>query len=376
LLHGHAQVSDDSLPSLIREKLGFDYLAESEWWTTDSRYFAECGGSGLGSTFEAMLYTHQFPDLSKDRPSRQLMALHDLLRLLKDRECQDIRDTIYGTLSLTDWTKRQKLELAPDYSKTPYQLVLYMAPRLSYLVEFEQLSKLLGVDLDSVEMKAAVAKRKLSDVEDTGESSRHPRVKSSRLIYSATIHGVIQVTRHTLVASSFTRIQSTGNWQAIASSGVRQGDKIFHTLGCRYLILRQQGKRYVVVGKAWSASALPQPYLTALSTEVQMWFDVEDLLVHLLLDGRVQDTEDTGLPSKDLIEALSVRVCTQPNSSYGKCPSLEQQTEQSRDADANQLQERPRRDVSPARSLSNRIKKVRVWSMEKLKTSVSSAESP
>ncbi|KAF9697763.1 hypothetical protein EKO04_004210 [Ascochyta lentis] len=323
----------------ILKRLGPAYLRQALW--KDPHYFQEHGGSGLGTAFEDMLYERQAVRSSIQPFNRRLMAIPDVLKMCEYRQCQDPRDCIYGTLALCNWRtgvslcKRgyhvnNGLIVQPDYKVSAFDLAKSLIPSLHDVRQLNRLVMgMLGLSHSDPEIQRGIISRhkKLPDFKSLERMSyQHINNTTQKLVHI--VEGGFQLTpeapwsllRETTGSMSYTRVLGPdARCCAITTVSAEMGDWLIPTHYGRGFVLRQWGDRYAIVAKAYCP---PELLLEDIElTAFMMWYDVDDLLIHLVGGLRGLATDGIDSPSEELIEHLNVGLCATDNSSFGQLSS-------------------------------------------------------
>lgn len=318
------------------DKFGAEYFDQALW--INNHFFIDRGGSFLGNDFEDMLYAHQDPYSREDLLPK--MSMNKLLDLCKYRECNDSRDCIYGTLAIGRWTiggsylpdgatTESGAIVTPDYTRSVFDLAMLLLPNFHSDLQISQLVLgLLGLSQSDEQVQQNLSLRR--DTQFPVPESFSWQNGEDRRTFVQLVHGGIQlgaprswsISWLELGEHSYSRINNTeGECSAVAHPDVRSGDWLLPTYFGRGLILRKVGMSYTIVGKAWCPPKNVPDDLQM--TAFLMWYDAEDLLVHIAagLQGLTDYTIDP--PRSDLLQHLHVKMCASPNSSFGQAADPE-----------------------------------------------------
>ncbi|UPX20256.1 uncharacterized protein EKO05_0010495 [Ascochyta rabiei] len=323
----------------ILEKLGPSYLQEALW--KDPHYFQEHGGSGLGTAFEDMLYERQATRSGSQPFNRHLMAIPDVLRMCEYRQCQDPRDCIYGTLALCNWRTGVSLcrgghhvnngsIIQPDYKMSAFDLAKSLMPGLHDVPQLNRLVMgMLGLShLDPEVQKGLELRcRRFPDLMSL-ETMPYRRISNGTQSCVHIVEGGFQLTpdspwsllQEKVGLMAYTKVLGPDDrCCAITSVSVKTGDWLIPTHYGRGFVLRQWGHRYTIIAKAYCPPELMSDELVL--TAFMMWYDVDDLLIHLVGGLRGLAADEIDPPSRELIEHLNIGFCATENSSFGQMPS-------------------------------------------------------
>lgn len=303
-------------PSLLAEKLPESFIEQAPW--TDGEYFLDQGGSGLGDAFEDILFHSILP-----QPRERLQIYEDkVLELCTNRKCYDPRDIVYGTLRLIGWNGVQ-----PDYGKSSFDLAVETASRLDNATEFLQFLSRLHVNPDDLEVLSRIASRSASSAipEIPGEDNIPEFPDEIRFaaggfqITSDPAWEILSAQHND--ATSYRIMSPAGSLTATANTQVSVNDWLVRTTRNFGVVLRQMNRFYRIVG---SARFVTETELPAQLKAFLMFFDPEDLVLHLIQDLGLSGSgalESSGRGVSSLSEMPSARVCREPLSSWGWAPT-------------------------------------------------------
>ncbi|KAH8629602.1 hypothetical protein IG631_16859 [Alternaria alternata] len=337
-------------PPILLRKLtalgaGEDYLSRARW--TDMLSFLDDGGSGLGAVFEDMLRERA---VTLDETSeRQQLFLKKMLTMCEYRRCQDPRDTVYGTLSLTNWgggttftldgvlirtAVNDDGALRPDYKKSSYNLakeVILNFNDIGELVKLVLHMLRVGSDVEEVisgihsrrqrtVITAQIADHDLVHLANQSEQEQLQIVEGGFQITSESVWRIERATDSTYVYIH--AVNQSDNCRALASATINVNDWIVPTTYSYGFVLRQvseASKYFQIVGKVWFHPELLPNDLEM--TAFMMWLGVDDILVHLagglayILSG-----DNTKRLEERVLELINVDFCGEPYSSCAEIP--------------------------------------------------------
>jgi hypothetical protein len=123
----------------------------------DRDFFTEKGRYRLGKAYEELLLKSVLSTATEVNAPKDPISLSDILDLCKNKLCQDLRDTVYGTLALADWRNATTLTLdgdvlqitdcvlKADYTKTPFDLAKELLPYFNDIGQMLQILKMLKI---------------------------------------------------------------------------------------------------------------------------------------------------------------------------------------------------------------------------------------
>lgn len=327
-------------PILLRKltalEAGKDYLSRVRW--TDVLSFLDDGGSGLSAGFEDMLRERA---VTLDETSkRKQLFLTKMLTMCEDRYCQDPRDYVYGTLSLTDWGV-----LRPDYTKSSYNLakeVMLNFDQIGQVVQLVIHMLRLGSDAEEVESgidsrrqrtvtTAPIADEDLVDLEDEdlvdlededlvylaneSEQEHLELVESGFQITPESIWRIERATDSTYVYIH--AVDRSDHFRALASATIQVNDWIVPTEYGYGFVLRQvseASKYFQIVGKVWFPPELLPDDLEMPT--FMLWLGVDDILVHLAGGlASILSEDKANRPGERVLELINDDFCGEPYSS-------------------------------------------------------------
>lgn len=324
---------------MVMGKLGPAYFQDALWG--NAHYFQEHGGSGLGAAFESMLYERQSIRTSSQAFNRHLMAVQDVINMCEYRQCQDSRDCVYGTLALCNWRTRVSLckggfhvyggeTLRPDYELSAFDVAKSLMPAFHDVPTLNKLTMgMLDLSHTTPEVLNGLASRYGTAQDLESMSKIIPwRITNEPQKLVHIVEGGIQLVcasqwvllRRTVRLHEYTEVRNIdGRCCAITLATIEPGDWLIPTHYGRGFIVRRWGEAYTIIAKAYCPPELLPDDLEL--TAFMMWYDVDDLLIHLVGGLRGLDTDDIDPPSEEMIEHLNVRICAREHSSYGQLPS-------------------------------------------------------
>ncbi|RYO26519.1 hypothetical protein AA0111_g7911 [Alternaria arborescens] len=336
-------------PILLRKltalEAGKDYLSRARW--TDVLSFLDDGGSGLGAGFEDMLRERAVT--LHETSERQQLFLAKMLTMCEDRHCQDPRDTVYGTLSLTNWGEGTTFTLdgvlieaaatidgvlRPDYKKSSYDLAKEVMLNFNEIGELVKLVLyMLRVGSDAEEVisgidsrrqrtvtTAQIADQDLVHLANQSEQEQLQIVEGGFQITSESVWRIERATDSTYVYIH--AVDRSDTCCALASATINVNDWIVPTAYSYGFVLRQvseASKYFQIVGKVWFPPELLPNDLEM--TAFMMWFGVDDILVHLaggfayILSG-----DNAKRLEERVLELINVDFCGEPYSSCAEVP--------------------------------------------------------
>ncbi|CAN9191283.1 unnamed protein product [Alternaria alternata] len=336
-------------PILLRKltalEAGKDYLNRARW--TDVLSFLDDGGSGLGAGFEDMLRERAVT--LHETSERQQLFLAKMLTMCEDRRCQDPRDTVYGTLSLTNWGEGTTFTLdgvlieaaatidgvlRPDYKKSSYDLAKEVMLNFNEIGELVKLVLyMLRVGSDAEEVISGIDSRRQrtvttaqiadQDLVHLANQSEQEQLQIVEGGFQITSESVWRIERAT--DSTYVYIHSadrSDHCRALASATININDRIVPTTYSYGFVLRQvseASKYFQIVGKVWFPPELLPNDLEM--TAFMMWLGVDDILVHLaggfayILSG-----DNTKRLEERVLELINVDFCGEPYSSCAEIP--------------------------------------------------------
>ena len=112
----HTPVRDENSPLLYKKLCstgdGLGYIEKMR--LSDPHFFTEKGRYRLGKAYEELLLKSVLSTATEVNALKDPIRLSDILDLCKNKLCQDLRDTVYGTLALADWRNATTLTLDGD----------------------------------------------------------------------------------------------------------------------------------------------------------------------------------------------------------------------------------------------------------------------
>lgn len=340
---GNPQLKRTSaMACLLLNGLGAEYLGTALW--RDKHYFHEFGGSGLGSTFEDMLYNRQPRRRDGQSLNRRLMAIPDILTMCEFRQCQDPRDCVFGTLALGNWRPSVSLcksgchvhagdIIQPDYSIEAFSLALMLLPGFHDTPQISRLVMgMLGIEYTHHAVQEGLKGRygRPLDTNNSVTVQLHQINNDAQQLVHM-VEGGIQLLLDSTwsyasrIAGSLTYTQifdAQRRCCAITTVLLSPGDWLIPTHYGRGFVLRRCGTYYSVVGKAYCPPDLRPDELEM--TAFMMWYNPEDLLVHLVGGLRGLRSTDIDPPSHEMLDQLQISLCVTENSSFAQLPTRQQ----------------------------------------------------
>lgn len=131
----------------------------------------------LDRVFQTILFDRQRDGTEGSASTIKRLSREDVVILCRDRQCQDKRDVIYGTLSIIDWTalevylpdgtwmtdEAENMAITPDCSVSKYDLARTVLPRLQSTTSILYLCDALQLSPKDMEIMDEIAKRKATD---------------------------------------------------------------------------------------------------------------------------------------------------------------------------------------------------------------------
>ena len=323
---------------LSLKKLGSSYMEEALW--LNAQYLHDHGGSGLGSAFEDMLYERQITRLRSQDFNRRLMAIPDILKMCEYRQCGDSRDCVYGTLALGNWRPSISLckggyhvhvggTIQPDYNKSAFEIAKSLLPGFHDVPQLARFAMgMLGLNYSDPYIQYGL-KMRYQTLTDTTSLGRLPprRITNDAQELVHIVEGGIELThesrwsirKQTIGSQTYVQVlDASSQCCAVTTTSIKPGDWLVPTHYGRGFVLRQSGTLYAVVGKAYCPPDLWPDEIEL--TAFMMWYDPNDLLIHLVggLRGLAEDQIDP--PSIEMVEHLNIKLCATENSSFGQLP--------------------------------------------------------
>lgn len=248
-----------TMARLLLSRLGVEYLGTALW--RDKYYFNDFGGSGLGSSFEDMLYERQTRRRGGQSHNRRLMAIPDILKTCEYRLCQDYRDCVFGTLALGNWRPSVVLSkrglhchagevIRPNYKMTAFDLALTLLPGFCDMPQLNRLViGMLGLASFHPPVQEGLRSRKnaLSSFNKTADMQPH-RINGDNQQMVHMVEGGIQMSHGcpwsiqtgTAESREYTQVlDSKGDCCAIASVQIEPEDWLVPTRYGRGFVLRR-----------------------------------------------------------------------------------------------------------------------------------------
>lgn len=268
------------------------------------------------------------------------------VKIFQERDCQDRRDIVYGTLAIVDWTSSKvkrpwnlytdegkPARITPDYSQTTFELAKRLMPAFDNLHTMKSMCETLHLTRETEEIQQGLALRSVPWPQIIVWASMHKRRWSKSSGSLARIEGYgCQIGEWPLrtvnTSKSFERLTriDTGeyfNCEAIACGSARIGDWLVNikprseNYAYEALVLREWGSFLFVIGKAiFSGNPKNWP------RKIAVWLDADDAVV--LQFGRQISLSWAGFTNenkiRDNMEQISAivndRVCREWGSSF------------------------------------------------------------
>jgi hypothetical protein len=323
------------------------------------RYAIGIMPSGLGLDYELILHQRQSGLWEGSASTIRQLSLHQLLALCGGRKCQDLRDIVYGTLTIANWSSMEvkmpdgswytdedeAAPILPDYNQSAFELAKRLMPRFDALDTMERMCKALQFQPETDEIRRGMALR-------SGPCGQQPSLASlDEWHWTKNLQNLARVelqgfqfgsdSQYQLRTSSndpatFTRIikhyEDESKCVAIACGRVRDGDWLVRTHGDEALILREYGSFLFIIGKALFGDHLWPDFESdtdkwPLHETVTVWFGVDDLVVLLcgaempFRDVVLTEDDELGVNKESILAFLNSRVCREWGSSFGMLPS-------------------------------------------------------
>jgi len=276
--------------------------------------------------------------------SARKSSLSEVLQMLECFNCVDVRDNLYGILSLVDWPDEQRPD--PDYTKDNFEVAKHVISLWSRMhvfgsvTQFTLLLKLFDVTLklaslrDAIALRSSVAPQTDLRLQDNHNSEMIkvdmtwrgiPIIEGNQISENA--DGQRQSNLHSCYMEQvqngrfvLTRIGSqitirahvdtkAGDWCLV--------DNMFSFRNSGYgLILRElDDHKYVVVGSALIDNKDGRSGIgLERSSGFKGWWDPEDLMVSAWMLNELKGKEHVS--DKDIEKVVNMRVCGWKGSSY------------------------------------------------------------
>lgn len=270
----------------------------------------------------------------------QPLTLHQLVNICRERQCQDRRDVIYGTLTMGNWTSTgvkmpdgsyhtEQVPIIPDYNLSAFELAKVLMPGLREPYAMVLICKLLHVGPRTEEIKQAMALRSLpwpqipvSASMDTQHWSKYSgslaSIQMSALQLGTDARHHVEETSEDLTRIMRSAENGDGSdYVAIACGRARNGDwLLMHSWhGQEGLVLQEFDGFLFFIGKAlFRQNYSPKCRLASV------WLDAEDAVV--LMSSRkislslYHDDDDLRDNVEEVLAHLNDRVCREWGSSF------------------------------------------------------------
>ena len=290
--------------------------------------------------------SHDFTSIESSRGCLRLgisagkQELHTILRLLQDFHCVDVRDNLYGILSLVRWSDGQGP--TPDYTKDVFEVTKHAISLSSQeptsgsiTYQCSSVLKLFDVTLELASLRDAIALRSSAAPQTVHRRQDDPDTEIAKArTYWRGIHIVDDRRQSNLYPCYLEQVQngrfvSTRMGSQItmrAYVDTKVGDWClvedlfpFHNGGYGLILRESDDHRYVVVGLALIDNK-DDRYGMGLENEkssfsrFEGWLDPEDLIVLAWMLKELRDREQVS--DKNIENFVNMRVCGWKNSSY------------------------------------------------------------
>ena len=355
-------------PPILLRKLsatedGEDFLSRARW--NDTEFCLDYGASGLGYEFQVALRERALP--FNDSYKRQEIYQDKLLMLCESRDCKDPRDTIYGTLALSDWGKggivapggqifsiarlddndndSQDEKLRPDYEISVYNLARVILQHLNITNDLVKLIiHMLKLEPSDPQVRAGVDSRHhLNDPINFDESddviilawqSDQQQLQLVEGGFQLTTESGWVIEQNSALDNVHIHLADhLDGPYATASATTKLNDWIVPTMYNYGFVLRHikaENRFFAIVGKVWFPAGLLPNNLQL--TGFMLWLGFDDLLVHLA--GGLCPLLSLDHPSEDDLTTLNDAVCLQRYSSFAEIPGIMRSWEVPKSVDA------------------------------------------